>query len=112
MKLITRDAVIAFLNNYEFKRGNTEVTIGKDREIILFGNTIARYNMGNIEISDCGWITVTTKERLNGLLEMLDAPKLYQRDYVWYYDRDDEKRCFNSDKQSNGFVSVSYMQGE
>ena len=108
MRQITRDSAQALQGNYTFKRGNTEVTA--DRELKLHGNTIARFNNNQLEISDAGWKTVTTKERLNGILELINAPKIYQKDFTWYYDRkDDERRSFEQDKQQNGFISVAYM---
>jgi hypothetical protein len=80
---ITIDAVRAFNNNYKFKRGNTEVRIIGDYEqtqLRLHGNIIAyKDNMGTY-ISTCGYSTVTTKERLNGL----HGVAIYQKNWVWY----------------------------
>ena len=113
MKKITREAVLAFLNNYEYRNSNTEVTIGMDRELKLFGNTIARYNRGDIELTDAGWQSNTTKERLNGLLELLNLSecKVYQKNYTWYFDKNGERMLWDVAKQYNGFVSLDYMRG-
>ncbi len=71
MRTITQNSVNAFLNNQTFKSSNTAVTIEKNGEIQLrlHGNLIARKNPADntIKISNCGWQTNTTKERLNGL---------------------------------------------
>jgi hypothetical protein len=69
MRKITEEAIDAFMNHRRFKKRNTEVY---KREfttlLILFSNTIAyRYDDGSIEITTCGWNTVTTRERLNGI---------------------------------------------
>ena len=51
----------------------------------LHGNLIARKhtnNYGDVDlyISACGWLTPTTKERLNGI----DGVSIYQRKGKWY----------------------------
>ena len=84
MRQITIDAIRAFNNNYKFKRSNTEVRIfGYDTnvtQLILHGNIIAYKDNTGTYISTCGWHTVTTKERLNGL----HGVHIEQRNYIWY----------------------------
>jgi hypothetical protein len=80
---ITIDAVRAFNNNYSFKRSNTEVTLspdGNETHLWLHGNLIASKIPAGIYISTCGWHTVTTKERLNGL----SGVHIEQRNHIWY----------------------------
>ena len=84
---ITIDAIRAFSNNYKFKRSNTEVRVFNDEvsepkqtELRLHGNLIAYKNNTGIYLSTCGWHSVTTKERLNGL----SGVHIEQRDYIWY----------------------------
>jgi hypothetical protein len=90
MRAVTFNAVQAFNANKKFKQSNTEVTISPDEHGVatclwLHGNMIA-HKYTNIEglsylsISACGWLTPTTKERLNGL----DGVSIYQRKGVWY----------------------------
>ena len=71
MRKITEQAVRAFENNRNFKSGNTQVIYEPDRGVarmFLWGNEIARkFNNGSLYISLCGYNTVTTRERLNGL---------------------------------------------
>jgi hypothetical protein len=47
----------------------------------LFGNEIAHYNPmnGTLTLSDAGWETTTTKDRLNGL-----GANILQKDFTWY----------------------------
>ena len=75
MRKITIDSIRAFRNGNKFKRGNTEVKViepcsgshGRMVQLRLHGNIIAQQNSGGLVISTCGWNTVTTRERLNGL---------------------------------------------
>ena len=90
MRKITRDAIKAFESNRPFKRGNTEIKVYEDSDDIrytvmkLHGNTIAYKVTGDsgtgLFISDGGWQTPTTKERLNGI----KGVSIYQRDYQWF----------------------------
>lgn len=71
MRKITKESAEAFYRRGDFKSGNTEVktTFGDTviTELRLFGNTIAKYENSIISITDAGWNTTTTRERLNGL---------------------------------------------
>ena len=66
MRQITTEAYNAFKNNVRFKKSNTEVIITDDSTVMeLFGNKIAKKVNGEIFISNGGWNSVTTKERLS-----------------------------------------------
>lgn len=92
MRKITRDAVNAFRNNEDFKRDNTEVRAdGNGTVMFLHGNCIAMtLRAGNLRVRAAGWETVTTKERLNGLLLAVGCQGIHQKDYVWYWDDETE----------------------
>lgn len=65
MRKITALAVDAFENGKRFHQGNMMV---RGDEMYLFRNRIAwRNERGVLSVSLCGWDTVTTRERLNGL---------------------------------------------
>ena len=65
MRKITEHAVNAFENGGKLSEGNMSV---HDGLMYLHGNLIAKYNdQGRLEISNCGWFTPTTAERLRGL---------------------------------------------
>lgn len=85
-KKITMDSVHAFLANKEFHRENMEVNSNDDVTYLrLHGNTIAtKTKDGRIYISNCGWFTKTTKERLNYLLDNYNFPKIYQKNWTWF----------------------------
>jgi hypothetical protein len=90
MRQITIDAARAFNYNRAFKRSNTQVKIigNIDRvELLLHGNLIAFKDTKGTFISDGGWQSVTTKERLNGLLSYLNDTSynsIIQKDFQWY----------------------------
>ena len=71
MRQITKDSVNAFMNAEPFRRSNTEVEVLPNVTVLkLHGNAIAyRYNdpERTLSITNAGWATNTTKERLNGL---------------------------------------------
>lgn len=84
MRKITQESVIAFMNSEKFKRDNTEVEVLPNVTVLkLFGNEIAyRYNNPErtLSITNCGWKTTTTKERLNALPNV----SIYQKNWNWY----------------------------
>lgn len=70
MRKITRDAVQAFYTSTSFARGNTHVVVEPGFKVRLFlhGNEIARKVGTKLYISNAGWCTRTTSERLHGLV--------------------------------------------
>ena len=82
MRKISLDSATALVNNKGFKRDNTTVSDGVMR---LYNNPIAWIEKGVLNLSDCGWQTVTTKDRLNAVLSVFDLGHIFQKDYVWYY---------------------------
>tara|TARA_R110000803_G_scaffold90584_2_gene158055 strand:+ start:1515 stop:1826 length:312 start_codon:yes stop_codon:yes gene_type:complete len=88
MRKITADAIRAFRNNQNFKRGNTQVICyGENcqgnavRELRLHNNVIAISDVrGRLFIKSGGWETVTTKERLNGF----PTVHIVQKNFVWF----------------------------
>ena len=84
MRKVTEQTCTAFIEGSYKKIGNTEATSGTLR---LFDNLIAKREGRKIFISNAGYITTTTKDRLNGLLYLLGLgmQKIYQRDGTWYW---------------------------
>ena len=84
MRKITKESVDAFMNARKFKKANMEVEVLPNVTILkLHGNEIAyRYNdpERTLSITDAGWQTNTTKERLNGIPNV----NIHQKDSVWY----------------------------
>lgn len=81
-KKITQESIQKFLNGTTFKRDNTEVVKeGTIYYLKLFGNKIAALEpSGKMWISNAGWDSKTTKERLNGL----PGVNIRQSKGVWY----------------------------
>lgn len=77
MRLVTQKIVDAFMQGRKLKVGNTRID---DATIYLHDNKIAQWREDGIWVSNAGWFSNTTKERLNGL----PFVRIYQRDYRWY----------------------------
>jgi hypothetical protein len=79
---ITTEAISAFELGIPFKKSNTEVVReGTIYYLKLFGNKIAaRYEDGRTWISNAGWDSNTTKERLNGF----QFVRINQKKGEWY----------------------------
>jgi len=82
MRTITNNAVNAFMNARSFNSNNTSVEVLDHASYLkLHGNIIAvRYSDGKLSISNCGWFSNTTKERLNALPNV----RIQQKQGVWY----------------------------
>tara|TARA_B100001013_G_C24557347_1_gene421118 strand:+ start:548 stop:910 length:363 start_codon:yes stop_codon:yes gene_type:complete len=73
MRKITREIVTAFLDSRCLRKDNT-TTDGS--EIRLFGNLIAYWDTNStVAVTLAGWNSTTTRERLNGLLELMEVGK-------------------------------------
>ena len=67
MRQIEREAVKAFEEGRNWKKGNMEVeVVGGDKYVYLFGNCIVWKSglTGTTSYSHCGWHTMTTASRL------------------------------------------------
>lgn len=78
MRQITKKAVEALLAGTNYNNINTEV---RDNAMYLHENKIAWFDInGQLWIDNCGWKSVTTKERLNALPNV----HIVQRNSQWY----------------------------
>ena len=82
MRKITREAVDKFLSKTPFRKSNMVVEdAGGIFKLKLHNNTIAvldEFNM--LSISNAGWRSNTTKERLNGLPNV----HIKQKNWSWF----------------------------
>jgi hypothetical protein len=82
MRKITQEAVDKFLSKEPFKKSNMEVdTFYSTYRLKLHGNVIAvldEFNM--LSVSNAGWASNTTRERLNGLPHV----HVKQKNWQWY----------------------------
>ena len=85
MRKIEQQMNKAILNRKDFKKDNTEViTISDCSFVYLHGNHIATVG-DRLQICDAGWQTVTTKSRLNALLnEFAEGCYLFQKNFDWF----------------------------
>lgn len=84
MRKITKESIEAFLNGVPFKKANMQVVVLPNVSVLkLHGNEIAYlYNdpEKTLSITNAGWKSDTTKERLNALPNV----SISQRQGVWY----------------------------
>lgn len=79
---ITKESISAFLAGRKLNKGNMSVEVdGEFTKLKLHGNTIATIDrLGVLSISNAGWMSNTTKERLNGF----SGVHIKQKNWTWY----------------------------
>lgn len=70
MRKITEKIANAFFAGDSLKIQNTETD---GRSVWLYGNEIARRTADGLEVSLAGWGTDTTRERVNGVLQVFNS---------------------------------------
>ena len=82
MRKITKEAVSKFLSREPFRKSNMSVEESYGLyKLKLHGNTIATIDeLGVLSVSNAGWASNTTKERLNGLPNV----RINQKKFQWY----------------------------
>tara|TARA_R110000822_G_scaffold47219_1_gene125470 strand:- start:249 stop:542 length:294 start_codon:yes stop_codon:yes gene_type:complete len=84
MRTITEQSIKAFLNAKKFNKQNMTVEVLPNVTILkLHGNAIAyKYNnpKKTLSITNCGWFSNTTKERLNALPDV----NIQQKNFIWF----------------------------
>jgi len=96
MRKITREIVFAFEHGITQKIDNSRTD---GRSLWLFNNKIAEKNADGLWITNAGWKSKTTKERLNGLTGV----RISQRRGQWY---------LNDIVWDGGWVRVADFNGE
>jgi hypothetical protein len=87
MRQITKESVRAFYKQERFYKNNTSVIdTFFGAKFYLHNNLIAEIKNGKLYISNCGWFSNTTKERLNGILDYIGKPRIYQKRFEWFLD--------------------------
>jgi hypothetical protein len=89
----------------DFKSSNTEVVAYTNcSDVFLHGNLIARIGETWIELFDGGWQTVTTKSRLNAILEAngCGGERVFQKQGEWFV-------TINNGKDN--FATVPFFSG-
>ena len=77
MRIITKKIVRAFMDRERLRVGNSSTD---GYSMFLHGNKIAQFRPEGLWITNAGWQTSTTKERLNGI----PGVNIRQMNGVWY----------------------------
>ena len=88
MRKIEQQMQTAIRNRTNWSSSNTAVTVDNEGNtfVMLHGNLIATiFNNGDMKLSSCGWETVTTKSRLNAILETfgLEGERVFAKNFDW-----------------------------
>lgn len=101
MRQITKNTISCFMQGIATKQSNTEVKVLPNVTVLLlFNNEIAyRYNdpQRTLSITNCGWQSNTTKERLNGLPNV----SICQKKGQWYLNGEEWNGELTEVKQVN-----------
>lgn len=88
MRLIEKEMVAALKDKRDWHKDNTSVTWQVNvAEVRLYRHLVATYtpSINTLYLRDAGWQTVTTKSRLNALLDAFAPGQgIFQRDFAWY----------------------------
>ena len=90
MRKIEQQMNRAIVNKNNWSNSNTFVEYNESTNcstIVLHRTAIAVYDHNNqaVKLSSCGWQTVTTKSRLNAILdEVKYGCRVFQKQFDWY----------------------------
>ena len=100
MRKIEQQMNAAIHGNKCWSSGNTQVVTNMGvSTVYLHGNKIAMVDDTSLTVFDGGWQSVTTKSRLNALInEFCDAVTdgIFQKDYLWFIRDNKEVKDFVS----------------
>jgi len=90
MRKIERQMNFAISNKGNWSSSNTRVEYNENSNcssVYLHGHQIATvdHNTNSVKLDSCGYETVTTKSRLNAILEEVKyGAKVFQKNFVWF----------------------------
>jgi len=90
MRLIEKQMNFAISNKANWGKSNTQVVYNESTncsQVYLHGHQIASvdHNTQAVKLNSCGYETVTTKSRLNAILdEVKYGAKVFQKNFVWF----------------------------
>ena len=100
MRLIEKQMNFALSNKANWAKSNTQVVYNESTNcssVYLHGHQIATldHNTQAVKLSSCGYQTVTTKSRLNAILdEVKYGAKVYQKNWNWFVSFRQSKTSF------------------
>ena len=90
MRLIEKQMNFAISNKANWGKSNTQVVYNESTncsQVYLHGHQIASvdHNTQAVKLDSCGYETVTTKSRLNAILdEVKYGAKVFQKNFTWF----------------------------
>ena len=100
MRKLEKQMNFAVSNKSNWSGSNTMVRYNDASNcssVYLHGHNIATFdhNTRALKISSCGWETVTTKSRLNALLEEVKwGCKVFQKNFNWFVSYNNQTESF------------------
>ena len=100
MRKLERQMNFAISNKSDWSGSNTQVTYNNSTNcssIHLHGHLIATFdhNLRAVKLDSCGYETVTTKSRLNAILEEVKyGCKVFQKNFNWFVSYNGETASF------------------
>ena len=100
MRKLERQMNFAISNKSDWSGSNTQVTYNNSTNcssIHLHGHLIATFdhNLRAVKLDSCGYETVTTKSRLNAILEEVKyGCKVFQKNFDWFVSCNGETASF------------------
>ena len=100
MRQIEKQMNFAISNKGNWSKSNTQVEYNESTNcstVKLHGHSIATYDhaLKAVKISSCGWETVTTKSRLNAILqEVKPGCGIFQKQFEWFVSFRDDVKAF------------------
>jgi len=101
MRLIEKQMNFALSNRSNWSKSNTQVVYNESTDcssVYLHGHQIATldHNTQALKLDSCGYQTVTTKSRLNAILdEVKYGAKVYQKNWNWFVSYNNQTHDFN-----------------
>ena len=100
MRKLERQMNFAISNKGNWSGSNTQVTYNNSTNcssIYLHGHLIATFdhNLRAVKLDSCGYETVTTKSRLNAILEEVKyGCKVFQKNFNWFVSYNNQTASF------------------
>ena len=100
MRKLERQMNRAIVNKNDWAGSNTQVNYNSNTNcssIYLHGHQIATFdhNLKAVKLSSCGYQTVTTKSRLNAILEEVKyGCRVFQKNWDWFVKYNDQVASF------------------
>ena len=100
MRKIERQMNTAISNKVDWSSSNTRVEYNNNSNcssVYLHGHQIATFSheLKAVKLSSCGWQTVTTKSRLNAILdEVKYGCRVFQKNFDWFVSYNEDVKDF------------------